>query len=423
MPVEAVRHQDERGAAAVIGAGIVGVATALYLQRDGWRVTIVDPEEPGEGTSKGNAGIIAQEHIIPLGTLKTLLQVPAMLIDSAAPLSLRWRHLPTLAPWLLRLTLASRPSRVEAISRALAGLLGGVLDAYRPLLESAGARDLVRYKGLHQIYQTERAFRRDAAALEIKRRMGIKFEILSGGQARERLPALGPSVRHGVWYPDCAHTLDPHRLVQILALDFARKGGRFERRKADGFAWEDGRVTAVRAGGNTLAADLTVVSAGAWSRPLARMLGQDVPLESERGYHVTLPGSGVELETPILSADHGFAITSMTPGLRIAGTVELANLEAPPDPKRNRILESRAKTLFPGLKIGGGSDWMGHRPSLPDSMPVIGPVPGCSNAYLAFGHGHLGLTGAAVTGRAIADMAAGRQTGFDIAPFSPARFS
>jgi D-amino-acid dehydrogenase len=408
--------------AAVIGAGAVGIATGLYLQRDGWQVTVIDPAAPGEQASGGNAGLLALAHVAPVALPGTLRQVPRMLLDPESALRIRWRYLPRLLPWLTRFVQASAPGRVETVSRALADLLRGALEAYVPLLKAARATDLIRRQGYLVALAGEGALAAARPELELRRRRGVRFEILREGEIRQLVPALAKEIDAGIFYPDVSHTVDPQRLVKALAEALARGGGTLRRARALGFETGSDGVSAVVTDAGRVPADLVVVAAGAWSQPLAAALGCTAPLETERGYHVTLPEPGIEPRLPVVSSALRFCATPMAMGLRLAGTVEFAGLAAPPDPARWQVMLKQAKRLYPALNTSGASYWMGHRPSLPDSLPVIGRAPRHANAYLAFGHGHIGLTAAAITGRALADRIAGRPPPFDLAPFRADRF-
>ncbi|HEX5794873.1 MAG TPA: FAD-dependent oxidoreductase [Geminicoccaceae bacterium] len=408
--------------AVVIGAGIVGVATALQLQQDGWQVTVVDPEEPGERTSSGNAGLIATHSVTPLAMPGVLRQVPRMLVDPDSPLAIRWRHLPRLLPWLARFARAGAPARVEAVSQALADMMRQALEAYGPLLRAAGAEDLLRRQGVLFAFASERSFAAAEPDLALRKRRGVVMETLRDGELRQLVPALAREVRWGVLFPDVAHTVDPKAMTKALARHLRERGATFLRISANGFGFGPAGVAEVHTAAGAQPAEIAVIAAGAWSRPLAAALGSPVPLETERGYHVMLPAPGVELRLPVVSGDLRFTMTPMARGLRLAGTVELASLDAPPDPSRNRLMMRHARRLLPDLNIVDAQFWMGHRPSLPDSLPVLGRSPRHRNAYFAFGHGHLGLTAAAITGRAIADQAAGRAPPFDLAPFRADRF-
>ena len=417
----AAKSAPPRGRAVVVGAGVVGMASALWLQRDGWSVLVCDPRAPGEGCSFGNAGIVAVNQVMPPFSAGLLAEIPRMLFDPTWTVSIRWRHLPRLTPWLIRFLKASRPRRVVETCRAMSGLLGDSMAAHRALLAAIGAEDLLRQQGWLAVYRRAKPSVRKELA--VKRGWGVRAEELDGPEIRQLVPALGKDLEFGVLYPDCGHVLDPFAVVQAYARHFQAEGGKIARTKVNGFTVNDRRVAAVRTENGDRPADLVVLAAGAWSRGLAADLGTRIPLDTERGYHVTLPAPGVEVPMPVLAGDHRMSLTPMTPGLRIAGTAEFAGLDAPPNPARHAALIERGRTLFPELTADSHTSWMGHRPATPDSMPVIGRAPAADNAYLAFGHGHLGLTTGPATGRAIADLAAGRTASFDVTPFAAERFA
>lgn len=407
---------------AVIGAGAVGVCCGLYLRRDGHAVTVIDEQEPGEGASKGNAGIIATNMCLPVATPQVLRRVPWMLLDREAALRIRWRYLPRLLPWLARFVLAARPSAVERIAHELGGLLGLALDSYTLIAEAAGAADLFRRQGWLHVYEDAAAFRAQRHHIELQRRCGVRAEPIEGAALREREPALSPGLPGGYFFPDCAHTVDPHLLVRRLAEAFVRGGGRLVRGRVDGFDLGADGVRALRASADVGAVDTVIIAAGAWSRPLAKSAGFNVPLDTERGYHLMLPRPGIALQGPLICGGLDFGITPMRHGIRLAGTVELAGLDAPPDPNRSLMLYRLARRILPRLSDEGATQWMGFRPSISDSKPVIGRGRRGGNVHLAFGHGHLGITLAAITGRLVADQVAGRPTPIDLAPFAPDRF-
>ena len=415
-PVNQPRHM------VVIGAGIVGVCAALYLQRDGNRVTIIDPRQPGEGASMGNANVIAVESCVPVATPGILRRVPKMMLDPLSPLVVRWSYLPWLAPWLWQFAMASRPAQVENISIALASLLGQVMADYRPLIEGAGVADMFHPTGMLAVFESEARFAGYQLDLDLQQRRGVKAEVLSADQVRQMEPALAPIFRHGVFYPDNWQTTNSFRLVQALAADLVRRGGAIVKSEARGFGFGPGGVHMVVTADGAVPCDGVVVAAGAWSKALAGALGESVMLDTERGYHVMLPNPGVSPRRPIYAADGGFVTTPLEDGLRFAGTVELGGLAAAPNYARADVLLRQGRRMLPGLVETGRSDWMGFRPSLPDSVPVIGRARRWGDAYLAFGHGHLGLTLAATTGRIVADLAAGRDPGLDLRPFRPDRF-
>jgi D-amino-acid dehydrogenase len=351
-----------------------------------------------------------------------LREVPGMLLDPLGPLAIRWTYLPRIAPWLVRFVAASRPSRVEAIAAALRPLLAAAIDAYLPLLEAAGATDMLQRNGWLCLYETDESFRDAQYGIELQRRLGVTVEVLKAEEIRQAEPSLAPIYRHAVLSPENAHVLDPYRLAQRLAETIVRRGGRIERRALVGFEFNGGRPVAARTAEGPMPFDAVVIAAGAWSRPLARALGRDVPLDTERGYHITLPSPGVMPRRPIYSGDHSFAVAPLEIGLRFAGTVELGGLKAPPNYERAEKLLTHARRMFPGLETRGASRWMGFRPSMPDSLPVIGTVPGLPNAVLAFGHGHLGLTLGAITGKLTAALALDRPPALDVTPYRAERF-
>ncbi len=402
---------------AVVGAGIVGICCALQLQRDGHRVTVVDYQGPGEGTSRGNAAVIAGGACEPVAMPGILGRVPGMLTDPLGPLAIRWSYLPRLAPWLLRFIAASRPDRVEDISKALRELSLRCVAAFKPLTEAAKISDMIRDTGWLSVYKTEASFKHARDEFELQERRGVKFDVLTGDQVRQMEPSLAPIFDRGVYFPENSMTVNNFRLVQRLAEDFLARGGRLLNEKViDVVAGPQGPSELVTEGGRH-PIEAVVVAAGAWSRELTRRLGHRVPLDTERGYHVMLPDPGVMPRMPIHIGDHGFVATPLEHGLRFAGTVELGGLQAAPNWNRADILLKHGRTIFPGLREGGLDRWMGYRPSFPDSLPVISGSPKMPNTYFAFGHGHLGLSFAAITGKMIADLAAGRESGFDRRPY------
>ncbi|HZS82749.1 MAG TPA: FAD-dependent oxidoreductase [Stellaceae bacterium] len=411
----------------VIGAGVVGMAAASFLQRDGHRVTVIDPGGPGEGASFGNAGCLNGSSVVPMSMPGMLSSVPRWLLDPEGPLVIRWRYLPVIAPWLWRFIRAGEPAKVEAQARALRSLLAPSVDAYLSLARDAGAADLIHRAGHLWVYQSEASFAKDTAAMELRRRNGVTVDDLGEDELRQMEPSLSRAYRRGRFVAENGHVGNPHRLVKSLAEALVRNGGRVLRERAFGFEFAGGKVSAVRSEGGIHKADRVVVAAGAWSKPFAAALGDKVPLDTERGYHIVLRDPEVVPRMPVSSAEGKFVATPMETGLRMAGTVEFAGLEAPPDWRRARMLLKQARAMFPGLPPEVPEErlslWMGFRPSLPDSLPVIGPATRHPNAIYAFGHGHVGLACGAMTGRLVADLVAGRPPSVDIAPFRVGRFA
>lgn len=406
----------------VIGGGIVGVSTALYLQRDGWQVTLLERDAVGEGASFGNASVLASGGVDPVAEPGIVWQVPGMLLDPAGPLRLRWGYLPRMTGWLLRFLQASSPGRVEEISKALAALLGDSVETTQELAAAHGLSEMIRRQGWLTVYTTKEGFEASAETRALKRRRGVALEELGPEELRQMEPALSPDLAGGIYLPDVGHLVQSYDFVVGLAEAFRRNGGEVRKGAASGFQTADGRVNGVLVEGETLPCDAAVIAAGAWSKPLARQLGVRVPLDTERGYHLTIPDAGVELSRPVCDSESGMVCTSLTSGLRIGGTVELGGLKAPPDWRRIDMLVRRGRRLMPDLKTEGGSRWMGFRPSMPDSLPVIGLAPGHANVALAFGHGHLGVTLAAKTGKLVAEALGGREASIELRPYAADRF-
>ena len=405
----------------VIGAGIVGTATALYLQRDGHQVSLIDRGEPGGGASFGNAGAVTLNSCVPLAMPGVLRKVPRMLLDPRGQLVIRWRYLPRIAPWLTGLILASRPARVEEISKALTDLLAGVEDAWRDLTRVSGTQDLLRPLGWLKVYDTDAGFAATRAERELITRRGLKFEVLDADELRQLEPALAPIFRHGFFQPDAYSLANPGRVVKGFAAHFAAQGGTVLRAEVTGFELEGPARRVLLADGGAVESDTVVLAAGAWSRGLARQLGADVRLDTERGYHLMLPTPNPGLNRPTVWGEPYVVLCPMEDGMRLASGVEFAGLDAPPDFTRIRGLLPLAQRMLPSLEPEERSAWLGFRPSMPDSLPVIGASPRHSDVFLAFGHGHLGMGQGPVTGRVIADLAAGRDPGFDLSPFRPDR--
>ena len=407
----------------VIGAGIIGLCCARWLQRGGHAVTVIDPVAPGESCSFGNAGIISKTSVVPLAMPGTLAKVPGWLIDPLGPLVVRWPYMPRAAPWLLRLLAASRRSRVAVIADALAALNAPTLDAYGELLGAADFADLIRHDGVINAYETVAELEADAEAWDMRRARGANFERFDGGALRELEPALNPDIPCAMLVKDTAHSINPLRLVKTLAERFVGDGGAILESRVERVECGDGKPRALHLeGGARLTVETLVIAAGAWSRRLSSRLGSTPPLEAERGYNVTIADAGIALKRPVSLSSRGFYATPMELGLRIAGTVEFGGVDAPPDYRRADILLDHGRFLLPGLRAGGVSRWMGCRPSLPDSLPVIGRSPHYEQLYYAFGHGHLGLTEGAITGKLIAEMIAGKPTSIDLTPYRIDRF-
>ena len=410
-------------AIAVVGAGVVGMSAALYLQRDGHKVSVIDARSPGTLTSYGNAGGIVTGGVTPTSTSDLWKQIPTMLFDPASPIRLRWRYLPRLAPWLARFLLAGRSADVDRSAAALAPILAQANDAHRELAAMAGVHDVLRPAGWLKVYETERGFARSALERRLMSRHGIKFEVLGPDELRQLEPHLAPRFIKGLFQPDAGFASHPWRLVDGYGQFFAQAGGEFLHENVRTLEPREGGSVRVRSERSIRDFDAVVVAAGAWSARLAARLGDRVSLDTERGYHLNLdPGEAGELRRPVVFPERVFAMAPMQDGIRINSGIELAGLEAPPDFSRIYKVLPHARAALPGLSDRVNREWMGYRPSTPDSVPVIGASPRCPSVVYAFGHGHLGLTLGPATGRLVASVVSGRPAGIDLAPYRPDRF-
>lgn len=407
---------------AVIGAGIVGVCAAAYLLRTGRKVTILDPLPPGSSTSFGNAGMVRHDCNVPVALPGMLRQVPGWLADPLGPLALRPGYALKAAPWLLRWVRAGRMDVVNRAADALSDLHRGNLDCYRDLLGGAAFDELIRKVGGIQIWESEAEGLSDRITAEINDRHGVVTQKLSKEDLRRLLPGVSGIARRGLLYPENAHTINPLRLVTALADGVRRSGGTFVTENVLKILPREGGGYTLLTNVSNRRAEEVVVAAGAWSNRLLKPLGAGLPLETERGYHLMLPSPSIELPAPVQMKNRGFGMSPMEHGLRLAGTVEIAGLDAPPDERRANILLTHARALFPDLKSGAPTMWMGFRPSLPDSVPAIGRARGQGALFVATGHGHTGMIGGGSTGRLLAELVAGMPPHIDHAPYSPERF-
>jgi D-amino-acid dehydrogenase len=408
---------------AVIGAGVIGLASAAQLQLRGARVTLIDPDEPGEGCSFGNAGCLSRASVVPVGLPGLWKSVPGYLLDPAGPFRIDWRYAHRIAPWIVGLLRASKLDRVNQIADALRPLLDPSIVRWRELAEWAGVPELIRQDGYAFVYESEEGFMRDRLGRELRKARGVQIEVLTGAQVREFDPALSPTLTHMTLMPEQGHVPNPLRLSRALAQRLREGGATFLKQRARDFVLGDGGVRGVVTEAGVVEVDAVILAAGAHSKDLAAKLGARVPLDTERGYHVMLPSQSAAPRVPVCSGESKFFVTPMESGLRVAGTVELAGTQRAPNYRRAEVLAPLAKRMLPGIDTTITQRWMGCRPSMPDSLPVLGRAPGLRNAYFNFGHGHVGLTAAAPTGRALAELIVSGTTEIDLSPYSAARFS
>src|SRR5882724_322057 len=411
----------------VIGAGIVGTATARALQREGHAVTLLDSGEPGRATSYGNAGFIAIDHVLPLARPSTLKRLPQMLMDRNGPLTVHPPSLPALLPWMARFARAAY-SQVEVKKGvdSFGPLMAEANIAWKAEIQASGLGELFRTQGALYVYESEAAFASGEEERALQKAKGTEFEIVDGNRARALAPGLSDRIVRGVYYSHGMHTINPYRVVATLAERFAADGGTILRGRVRGFGRDrtNGahRVTSVEITDQSLPARAVVIAAGRASGELTRLLGFNAPLVAERGYHVMLAPDNVRFELPVSPAERGFFITPMEEGLRVAGTVELAAPHQPPSWHRADLLVRHLKDIFPGVGGAELSRWIGERPTLPDFRPAIGRAPRLANVYCGYGHQHVGLTLATATARLIARQMEGEEMPEPLRACDPGRF-
>jgi D-amino-acid dehydrogenase len=405
----------------VLGAGVAGLSSALYLQRSGHQVLVIDPLPPAGGTSYGNAGLISSDTAVPIALPGMLRKVPRWLADREGPLVVNPSYLTTALPWLLRWIAASRMTRVMRISDAMRALHKDSLTCWRELLGAEHYASLIRPVGQVRIWEGEGAESR--IELAVAERHGIRVERLDADKLRQLYPDISPTVTHGLLVPGNAYTVNPQRLVRTLGSLLVDAGGEIIAERAMKIVPQAGAAGfRVITNISNRSAPKLVVATGAWTRELLDPLGIRVPLETERGYHAMMPAPNLTLPIPISVKNRGFGMTSMEGGLRVAGTVEIGGLRAPLDERRAMVLVTHAKRIFPKLQTGEPSYWMGHRPSTPDSLPVLGEAPGRPGLFFSFGHGHFGMTGSPPSARLVAQLVNGTPPGIDPAPYACNRF-
>jgi len=401
---------------------VIGVSAAHALVRDGHDVVIYDRAGVAAGASGGNAGAFAFSDIIPLASPGMLRQAPRWLLDPLGPLAIRPAYALHALPWFLRFARASLPGPFAAARDAQAALMRLSATSLDHLLDAICGERLLRREGQLQIYDSAAELRAAKPGWDARAEAGIDFRILTSPDAiREIQPGLNPCIQTAVFTPDWINVTDPKAWVEHLAEDFTRRGGRIERKSVRALQ-PDGEGMAVATEDGRTPFERVLLATGAEANALLRPLGATVPLDTERGYNTTLPAGAFDLRTHLTFASHGFVVTRIGDGVRVGGAVEFAGLTAPPNMKRANAMLGKARRFLPDLDSAGGTQWMGFRPSMPDSLPVIGAAPGHPSLLLAFGHGHLGLTQSAGTADLIADLVAGRPPSIDMAPYRAGRF-
>jgi len=388
---------------AVVGAGIIGACISLALAKRGAEVTLIDRDEPGRGCSYGNSGAISAGSVAPVAMPGVLASVPKMLLDDESPLFLPLGYLPRALPWLMQFVASAAPARVEASAKALDGFHRGAVEKHVAMAAEVGVPELILQRGHLHLYPDEAALAKDAGGWRMREEYGYKWERLDRDGILALEPNVGERYRIGVYLADHATILNPLRYVQAIVKAFVSHGGSVQRAIVYSMQARAGGGWDLTAGNSSGTFDHIVVAAGAWSTRLLAPLGVRVSLESQRGYHAQFPGASGLVSRTVILADKKIFVTPMEEGLRCGGTVEIAGLDRPPDPRRGAVLEKIVRENFPGLDGVKPSTWMGHRPCMPDSVPVVGKVEDKPGLWIAIGHGHLGMTDSIATSERIAD--------------------
>lgn len=397
---------------------------ALRLQQDGHRVTIIDPRQPGTVTSFGSAGVIGTSAIMPYSTPGLWKELPKMLLDPMSPLRLPWRHVLKATPWLLRFLAAGNKAKVERTAAEMAPLVRATEHAHRDLMTNNGIEQaLMRPSGFLEVYRDAKKLDATAQERSLLAEHGFRFEVLSAGEIRQLEPGLSGDFGKALFLPDESFVVQPIALTRAYTEAFLNRGGEIRHETVRRFEIGPDGPRKVVTDLGMYAVDRLVISAGAWSRELARLLGSDVPLEAERGYHLNLPwNENITLNRPVFVAEKYYLLVPMRDGVRVTSGSEFGGVNLPPDFRRIHRMLNDARRALPSLDGEVDREWMGYRPAVPDSKPIICRSPKHERVFFAFGHGHLGLTLSAVTGEAISNLVGERDSPIPLAPFSIERF-
>lgn len=416
-----MKEQDQADVI-VIGAGVVGLSAAIAAQARGLSVVVLDREGPAAGASAGNAGAFAFTDILPLASPGILMKAPKWLLDPLGPLTVPPSYALPIAPWMFRFWRACAPARVARSTTAQTALMDLSKAELEPFLQQTGTLPMLRKDGNLQVYESEAELKASFPGWKARAEHGIEFHHLDAAGMADIQPGLAPRFTHGTFTPGWYSIADPKLFTLALADHFRAMGGVIERAAVTALRPVADGVEIQTDGGGTRRAAKVVLSAGAFSHKIAKTLGESIPLETERGYNTTLPADAFDLRTQVTFGGHGFVVTRLSTGIRVGGAVELGGLKLPPNYRRSEAMLKKAQSFLPGLKTQGGEQWMGFRPSMPDSLPAIGRARATPRVIYAFGHGHLGLTQSAGTARIVGDLLTDQAPAIDLASFSPQRF-
>jgi len=405
----------------IVGAGIQGVCSALFLQKKGYQVTLFDRDEPGgNSASYGNAGHFSPYASVPLNRTDVLTDVPAMLLSSRGPLALKWNYVPKMIPWFLKFLLNCRKEKMMHTAKNMHQILNQSLPAFDELFENIDLEGLVENKGVLYIW-TDQNLKSRELENKIREELGVKQQLLNPKEIHDLEPNIKPFYHGGVFYDYARHTRSPKKILIKLLDNFIERGGKFLKLNIQKVDF-DGEKPVLRSETQRFIFDKLVIACGAFSKKLTDMLYENIPLDTERGYHVHFKDCEHLISRPVVYANRGFGITPMEQGLRVVGTVEFGGLNNPLSKSRVKNLILNAKDMLDGLPEHK-DEWLGFRPSLPDFLPIIGPSKNYKNVFYSFGHHHLGWTLGAISGKIISKMIAGENINLDLQPYNSIRFS
>lgn len=425
--MSAAHGQKPRKTIIVVGAGIVGVSTAIWLQRDGHKVILIDREGPAAGTSYGNGGVLASCGIAPVNSPGLLKSAPGMLMRPDSPLFLRWSYLPKMLPWLVNYLSRANQKDARHVAKALTQILYDSYDQHKALADGTGAERWLKSSDYLFVYHDRNGFEKDAFAWSVRRDMGFEWDEMNAGAFAKYDPIFQGSRNFAVRLKNHGTITDPGKYVTALAKHFEDQGGQLMIAEVNDVLQENGHVAGVVTSADgvnsNVTCDCVVIATGVWSKALSEKLGARCPLETERGYHIELINPSVMPRAPMMLASGKFVIAPMEGRIRCAGIVEFGGLDKPASKAPIALLKRQIHEAIPGLTYDRTEEWMGHRPAPSDSIPFIGPYKNVKGAYAAFGHHHIGLTGGPKTGRMIADMVSQRKTNLDLEPYDVSRFT
>jgi len=411
-----------RSSIGVIGAGIQGVCISLCLIKKGFEVTLIDREDPGkESASYGNAGHFSPYASVPINRPDILFDVPAMLLSSTGPLALKWNYVPKMIPWFIKFIKNCSKKNMLHTTKYMHQILDLALPAYDELFEDINVSELVESKGIIYFW-TNKDLKSRELEINMRKELGVKQQLLTPHEIHDLEPHIKQIYHGGVLYPNARHTRNPKKVLLKLFDLFIKKGGHFEKQNVQSISFTTDNKPVIKTNLNFYNFDKAVIACGAFSKKITDQLGEKIPLDTERGYHVHFKGHDHLLTRPVIFLNRGFGITPMEQGLRVVGTVEFGGLDNPVSKKRILNLVNNAKYLFPEL-TEHHDEWLGFRPTLPDFLPVMGPSKNYKNLFYSFGHHHLGWTLGAISGKIVSGMIAGENTNLDLSAYNSTRFS